>query len=202
MPDRRAADPQEDLLRPRGPELLHFRPRGRAADDRVVHHHDPLVRDDVGDHVELQPHRGVPLLLGGLDEGPAHVAVGDDSLAVRDAAGGRVAGRGRAARVGHGHHEIGRHRGLARELGPHGLADALDVLAEDDAGGVGEIDVLKDAVGRALGHGRETPAGDPPVVQGHDLPRLDLADVLGAEHVQGDRLAGHDRVAVGRPAQH
>jgi len=109
---------------------------------------------------------------------------------------------GAAARVGHGHHEVGLHRRLARQLPAHRLAGHVHVLPENPTGGVREIDVLEHAH-RLLLRGRvEAPAVQAVVVDADDLARLDVADVGRADRVERARLAGDAPLALRRLAEH
>ncbi len=131
-------------------------------------------------------------LRGGLDKGSADVAVGNDALAVGKVGGDSVASGGGAAGVGHGHDEVGIDGGFVCQRRAEGFADELDVLAEDRTGGIGEIDVLEDALsksGRGVGEAarRHTLVGER-----DNLAGLDFADDGGSDDIEGDGFAGDD----------
>ena len=58
-------------------EHLHYLAAGGATHNAVIHHDDRLALDGGADGVELQFHRRVPLLLGGLNKGAPYIAVLD-----------------------------------------------------------------------------------------------------------------------------
>src|SRR5699024_5198765 len=102
-------DPQVDLAGPGVPDQLDEPGAGGAPDDGVVHHDDPLALDRLPQGVELQPHAALPLVLAGLDEGPADVAVFDEPHAVGDAGATGVADGGGDAGVRHAHDHVRPH---------------------------------------------------------------------------------------------
>ena len=85
--DRRAGDAHVHLGGAGVADQLDERPGGRAAHERVVDHHDPLAGEVLGEGVELQRHAAVADLLRRLDERAADVAVLDQPVVERDAAG-------------------------------------------------------------------------------------------------------------------
>ena len=102
--------------------------------------------------------------------------------------------------VGHGDHQVGLHRRFGGQLLPHPAARRVEGLALHHRVGAGEVDELEDAERLALAvhHLLDVIAV---LVDPADLPRLDLADQLGADDVQARRLAGQ-AVAVLDLAQH
>ena len=113
---------------------------------------------------------------------------------------GRVADGGRVARVGHGDHQVGLHRGFGGQLLAHPAAGGVEGLPLHHRVGAGEVDELEHAERLALAvhHLLDVVAV---LVDPADLPRLDLPDQLGSDDVQAGRLAGQ-AVAVLDLAQH
>ena len=110
----------------------------------------------------------------------------------------RVAGRRRRARVGDRHDEVGGDRVLAGELHAHPAPDLVEVAALHHGVGPGEVDELEDAQGRARrreADGARRDAG----LEDHQLARLHVPDVVGADDVEAGRLRREDpaRLAVG-----
>ncbi len=118
------------------------------------------------------------------------IVVADEGHLEGDARFQRVAQRGAVAAVGHGHHHVGLDREFARELPAHLDAHLVDVAVGDGAVGPGEIDVFEDAERAALVLGKGLHAGQAVLVDDHDLARLDVADELGVDQVQGAGFAG------------
>ena len=100
---------------------------------------------DLGERVELHPDALLAQPLVRLDERAADVAVLDQALAVRDPGRAREADRGRRARVGDRHHEVGLGRRLGREPLAHAHAHAVHLGARERRVGPREVDVLEDA---------------------------------------------------------
>ena len=109
-----------------------------------------LPGDDLGQRVELHPQAVLAQLLAGLDERPRDVAVLDEAVVLRQPARARVAARGGVAGVGHGDHEVGVGRRLAREDLAHAPARDLQHLAAQARVGPREVDVLEHAQRLAL----------------------------------------------------
>ena len=118
---------------------------GGAAHDRIVHQDHPLAgqHDAVGGVLQLHPE--IADVVGGLDEGAADIVVADDAEVERQAALGGVAHRGGDAGIRHRHHHVGRHGGLARQLGADGLARVVDRRALHHRIRTGEVDVFEHA---------------------------------------------------------
>jgi hypothetical protein len=132
----------------------------------------------------------------GQDESSADKAVGDDPFLEGDAGLLGEAQGGAAAAVGHRKDKVGVHRGFAGQLPTEVFADDVDRLAKHLARRVGEVDVLEDAVGHALGGLVEGSGVDAVVVDADDLTGLHLADVGGADGVEGAGFGGDAPGAV------
>ena len=157
-----------------------------------------LAGDDLGDRVELQPQAVLAQLLAGLDEGPLDVAVLDEAVVLGQAAGAREAARRRVAGVGHGDHEVGLDRRLAREDLAHPPAHRLQRAAAHARVRAREVDVLEHAerLARALD---DLDRLEPVLAERDDLAGAHVAHELGADDVERARLAG-DAVARRRVA--
>ncbi len=166
---------------------LHHLLGGGAAHDGVVDHHELLAPDVLGQRVELETHALAALLLVGLDERAADVAVLHQAVAVGDAGGARVALRGGNPRLGDRHHHVGVDRRLARQLLAHALTSRVDALAVEHRVGTREVDELEQTELR-VGFGE--PGGVDARRVDHDhLARLDLAHEVGADDVERRGLA-------------
>ena len=98
------------------------------------------------------------------------------------------------AGLGHGHHQVGVDRELARQLAAHLDAGLVDAATGDGGVGAGEVDVLEHA---ALGLGLGEVVGAQAVlVDDEQLAGLDLAYHAGADGGQGGVLAGDHPAAV------
>ncbi len=135
-----------------------------------------------------------PDALLGLDEGAPDVVVADDAELEGDVRFLREADGCRHAGIGDRHDDVDVGRRLAGELHAHLLADVIDGAPADDAVGAGEVDILEDA-GARRAHGEWTVALDAVLGDDDDLAVFDLAQELGADHVEGTGLRGED---VGR----
>ena len=89
-------------------------------------------------------------------------------------------------------------RSLARQLHAHLLADVVDGAPADDAVGTREIDVLEDA-GARRAHGEGAVAFDAVFGDDDDLAVFDLAQELGADHVERAGLGG-EHIGGAEPA--
>ena len=167
-----------------------------AAHDGVVHHYHALALKQAPDRVELDLHAEVADAGLGLDEGPANVVVADEAEVEGYPGFLCIADGGWHAGVWHGYDDVRVYGGLAVELAAEFLPDLVDVVAaEDMAVRAGEVDVLEHA--EALALAVEDPLALKPVLADmHDLPGLDVADVLGLDEVQCARLGGHHVGAV------
>ena len=105
---------------------------GRPADDRIVHHDDPLALDEAAHRVQFHLDAEVADGLLGLDERAPDVVVAHQAEGERDARLPGEAEGGVHSGVRHGNDDVGRHRVLPRQLRPEGLARRRDALAEDD----------------------------------------------------------------------
>ena len=80
---------------------------------------------------------------------------------------------------------------------PHALAGPVDALAVEPAVGAGEVDELEQAEGwvdAGLGEGAQRAAAA--AVDDHHLPRVELADHVGTDDVEGRGLRGEDPAVV------
>jgi hypothetical protein len=71
------------------------------------------------------------------------------------------------------------------------FADLVNILAEDGAALLGEIDMLKNTMGGRGGAGSdEESAGDPVFIQGDNFTRFDIPNILCIDGIKGTCLAG------------
>ncbi len=112
------------------PEALGLLAKLRAADDRVVAEHEPLVLDEAGDRNQLHVGDEVTLLLVGRHEGTRPGGgILHEWARVADAGLLRVAEGVRHARVRHAAHAVGLHRIAPRESAAAAVARHLHVAA-------------------------------------------------------------------------
>ena len=199
-------DAQVDLGRAGLAQHADDRALGRPAHDGVVHHHQPLAGDGVGERVQLAPHRVGPRPLVGRDEGAADVAVLHQALAVGDAAGAGEALGGGDPRLGHAHHHVGLGGRLGRQQLAHAAPGLVDLPAVEAAVGTRDVGELEDAEPRLdLAQPGNLEARGPVGVDHDELAGRDLAHEGGADHAEGRRLGGQHPAlgGVGRaePAQ-
>src|SRR5450432_3268232 len=191
-PDRgRRADAHVHLARAGRSDHVDDLARGRAAHDRVVDHDDALALEDLAHGRELELDAEVTDLLRGLDERAPHVVRAHEPLVVGDAALARVADGGRDARVRHGNDDVGLDGVLSREATAHALARAVHRAPVDRRVGAREVDPLEDAAVRRLARERMH-AARALLIDEHHLARLDVADVLGADELEGAALGRDD----------
>ena len=170
--DRRARDPHVHLGGAGVADQLDQRPGRRAAHQRVVDHHDPLAGQVLGERVELEGHAAVADLLRRLDERAADVAVLDQPVVERHAAGPGVADGGGDRGVGHGDDDVGVDGRLGGQLGAEPLAHVVHVAAVPHRVGPGEVDELERAAGLRGGRRQRLAALHLGAVQRDDLARL------------------------------
>ena len=127
------------------------------------------------------------------------VAVLDQPVVLGQARGACEAVGGGVAGVGHRDHQVGVDRGLGGEDLAHSAAHLLQHPALEPRVGAREVDVLEDAVRRAVG-GNDLPRLQPALGQRHQLARSDLAHQLAADDVERAALGG-DAEAVAELAQ-
>ena len=170
-----------------------------ASHDRVIDHDEAAALDNLLQRVELGPDALLADELGGLDEGPAHVAVLHQALAVGDPGRRRVAGSGRGCGLGHAHHQVRLDGRLLGEALAHLVAGLVHALAEELGVGPGEVDELEDAQRRG---GRSEPAGPESArVDDDQLAGLDLPDERRSDDVERAGLGGK-RVALLQAPEH
>jgi hypothetical protein len=73
------------------------------------------------------------------------------------------------------------------ELHPHPAPDLVEIAALHVRVGPGEVDQLEDTQGRA-GFGEADGPRHPACLEDHDLARLDVPDILGADDIEPSRL--------------
>src|SRR6476620_8807921 len=193
--DRRRRDPQVDLRGAGVAQHADDLAGGVAADDRVVDDDQALAGDYLRQRVELQPQAVFAQLLAGLDEGPGDVAVLDQTVVPRQPGSAREPGGSGVARVRHRDHQVGLDRRLAPEDLAHPPARLLQDLALQAAVGAGEVDVLKDAAGAAVGL-HHLAGLQPALGQADHLAGVDLAHQFGADDVEGAALGGDDEAVT------
>ena len=187
MVDRRRADPDVDLGRAGLAQQLDDPLGRRPAHDRIVDDDEPLAVDDLAQRVELDRHAAMAQPGRRLDERPPGVPVAVHPLAVRQAGRLGEAGRGGGAGVGDGHHQVGIDRVLHRQLHAHLATGLVQVAALHVRVRPGEVDELEDAQrGRRVGETDR--ARRLARLEDDHLAGLDVADVLGADDVEGRRL--------------
>ena len=150
--------------------------------------------------IVLEPHAEMADLLGRLDEGASDIMVADDAEFERHTRFLRIAERGRHARIGHRHDDVGVDMAFAGELAADALARLVDAGALDDAVGPGEIDVLEDAE-PAVAAAERQQARDPVGADDDDLAGGDVAHEIGADDVERAGFRGQDP-GLAEPAQH
>src|SRR5579864_8870721 len=157
---------------------------GGAADDGIVHEHDALAFNEAAHGVEFQLDAEIADGLRRLDEGAADVVIADQAHAKRNPGFESVADGGGNAGVGHGHDDIRFDGMLAGKQAAKHFAALVDGAAEDDAVRAREVDVLENALLMRLG-GSEMNGLDAALGDAHHFARLDFADVLGVEQIEG-----------------
>ena len=163
---------------------------GRAADDGIFDHADALVFEDAFDGVELELDLLFAHVLRGVDKGAAHVVVSQKPDFETDAARLRVAERRGRRAVGYGNHDVGVDGAFLRELLAHLAADLVAALFENLGVRTAEVDVFENAVGEAV-FVRKAFGVQPVIRDGQEFARLDVADVIRTEQVEGAGFAGH-----------
>ena len=176
------------------PEHLHELPGSGSPDDGVVDDHDVFSPDDASHGRQLQPHAGFPHLLGGLDEGAAHVEILDDTHFQRDAAPFGIADGGAQAGVRDAEDHVGLHGVLLVEDPSGFFPEGVDIDPFDVAVGTGEIDVFHRAEGVAAEPG---PAAGPEArgIGRNQFAGLYIADIPCPDGAQGAGFAAEDKAA-------
>ncbi len=160
---------------------------GGATHDGVVNHYQALTCNVVFKRVELHAHTHGAQLLRRLNKGAAHVAILDETLAVRNPTLVRVTLRRRHARVGHANNHVGLNRRLASKHAAHVIAAGVDALAIHDGVGARKVDLLKNALSTALR--RHSLLGNQTFgIDAQNLARANVAHVLSTHNVQGAGL--------------
>jgi hypothetical protein len=121
--------------------------------------------------------------------------VSDDAEFERHAGMLAVAQSGGHAGIRHRHHDIDLDMALAGELRAEGFSDIVDRAAADDGIRPREVDIFEDAGPRRLRRERLVAVGAG-LVEHDDFAGLDVADILGADHVERTGFRGQDRAAV------
>ena len=196
MGDRRGADAHVHFGGTGIADGRHELAAGGAADDGVVDHHHALAGEHIRQGVELHADAGFTHRLGGLNEGAAHVAVFDQTIAEGDAAVLRIANRRRDAGIRHADHNIGLYRRFAGEHFADTHAIAVERFAEETAIGPGEIDHLE--------HTQLGGFSDPAATAGlrvaeaelHQLAGLHVAVEAGADDVEPAGFAAHHPLSI------
>ena len=154
-----------------------------------------LAFDDFPHRVELDLDPEVADRLLRFDEGAPDVVVADQPELEGDSRLLGIADGGGDTRIGNRNDHVGLDGMLAGEVPAEFLAHPVDLSAEDGAVGTGKVDVFEDTGGR--GHRAEGMKGLQPVLVDEDhLPRLDFADELGLDEIEGAGLGGDDVGAV------
>ena len=193
--DRGRADPQVDLGRAGAAEQGHDLLGGGAADDRIVDDDEAPPANDVSERVELHADTALAHRLRWLDERPAHVAVADHALAVRQTRPLGESGRRGRAGIGHRHDEVGVDRVLHGQLHTHQAPRLVEAAALHVGVRAGEVDEFEHAQRRC--RVREPHRyGRAARLQDDELARLHVAHVLGADDVEARGLGAQDPAAL------
>ena len=157
----------------------------RAANDGIIDHDHTLALHQFGNQVQLHAHVEVPDQLRRLEEASANVVVPDECHFKGQAGFKRVTESGAIAAVRHGYNQVCRAREFAGKLAPHLDARLVNVPVGDRAVWPGEVDILEDAEGAAFVVRKSLDASDAALVDDDNLARLDVADELGVNKVEG-----------------
>ena len=170
--------------------------RRSATDDAVVDDNQFLSANYLGQGVELLAHSQVTQVLLGFDEGPADVAVLDQSVAVRDARLVGVADGGGDGGVRDSDDEVCFHRVFPGQLGAHVLSDGVNQGVVHHTVRAGEVDQLEDAQSAIPSGPLPTPGAHPVPVYDDGLSGFDLADQVRSQVFSGAGLGGNHPAAV------
>src|SRR5690348_14963687 len=119
----------------------------RAANDRVVDHHNTLALQHLANGVVLHFYLGVATGLRRLNECSSDVVISNERQLVRQPTLLREPERGGVRRIGNAEHEVSAGcRVLARQLLPEGTPRTVDRAAEDAAVGTREVHKLEHAL--------------------------------------------------------
>ena len=178
------------FLHPRLSEQFHQAAHGGSADDAVIDNDHFLAFQHPPDRVEFDLHGQIAKLLLGPDEAAPHIMVADQPDVMAQSALLGIAYGSGVAGIGDSDDDIG---GRGRRLPGQGLSEPaahfIHVGAVNTGVRPGEIDVLEDTVGRLrsgqVGHGPQSILSD-----GHNFARLNLAQLLGPDEIEGAGLRG------------
>ena len=198
--DRRRGDAQVDLARAGVAQHLDDLARRVAAHDRVVDDDQPLAGDDLRQRVELQPQAVLAQLLPRLDERARDVAVLDEAVVLRQAAGAREAARRRRCRS-RARRSRGRRRPAPRARGSRPSARAPPAAPCRPCASRAARSRCTRRRRRPRARPRPPGASAAPVGIETISPGTHVAQQLGADDVERARLA-RDAVAVAELAEH
>ena len=185
----RRADAEVDLAGSRRADHLHDLAARGPSNHRIVAEDDPLPRQQLPDGVQLDLDAEVPDRLLGLDEGPSHVVVADQTELEGNARLLGVAQGGRDARIRNRDHNVRVDGGFTGQPPAHPVAGSVDTLSEDAAVRPAEIDLLEDAEGVARRVG--LPKGvERTVLDSQDLARFHIPQVACPDQVEGAGFGG------------
>ena len=120
---------------------------GGSPDNGIIHQHDALSPDHRSEHAQLLPHAGLPLLLGGLDKGPPHIAVFIKGQLKRKTRLRRVAPGRRKPGFRHPCHQISLRRAGSGQDPSGPQPGVIDPQPVDGAVQPGKINIFKHTVG-------------------------------------------------------
>ena len=160
---------------------------------RNLPHNHALPANNFFDDVQFDLHRHIAHVLLGHDERSPGVVAGREAAFQRDTALVAVADGGTAGAIGHGNDDVALGRRFPRELPTHLRPHDVDILPEYVAGRIGNVDVLEDTLrGSAFGRLGEELRRHAGVIDGHDLPRQDIANILCVNNVERASFRSHD----------
>ena len=110
MKEGRRTDPHMDAFGTGLFQKMNQVGNGGAADNGIIHQHQAFPADRRRKNIQFQPNAGLPLLLGGLDKGSAHITVFIENQAKGNSGFRSVTLSGRDAGVRNTGHQIRFHR--------------------------------------------------------------------------------------------
>src|SRR6186713_278572 len=196
---RRAADAHVHFLCAGGLHHLHDLAARRAAYQRIVYKDDAPAFENAADGVQLHTHAEMANRLLWLDEGAAYVVIADEPDAHWNIRLLCESDRGTHTGVRDRDNDIRVHRFFTGQQTSKIRADLVDAFAEHVAVGTREIHVLEDTLRRRRGRERLERL-HAACTDDHDLARLDVPDIRGANQIERAGFRAHDHGAT-KPAE-